>query len=147
VIYFSLLVRLKGIDPNVTSLASAFTIALTEKPLSLQDADAPPASPFHGGIVPSTPSTANSSSDSLPIHQQIYIQDAVTTASTSSIAIYLVAKELGAEKPTCPEQHAWLGVNLLRIVEMTVKLRQGAGVGLTRGEVDAIWSVGVRRQG
>lgn len=57
-----------------------------------------------------------------------------------------MASELGAEEPTCKEQHPWLGVNLLRIVELTLKLREEETIGLTSGELDAIWGIGIRRE-
>ena len=40
---------------------------------------------------------------------------------TASIAIINIAQELAYSK--CPSQHAWLGIHLLRIVELTLKLR------------------------
>lgn len=42
----------------------------------------------------------------------------------------------------CTRQHTWLGVDLLRIVEMVVGLRL-----LTEGEQVAIWELALRRKG
>ncbi|KIJ52738.1 hypothetical protein M422DRAFT_25810 [Sphaerobolus stellatus SS14] len=164
-----LLMRLSAIDPNAATLASSLTTALTKIPLNLNESTedlvplfyTPSGSPDTSSQLNGTPPPPPHNTHNPPT--QIYIAPAPTSASISSIAIHLVAKELGAEEPTCPGQHSWLGVHLLKIVEMTLKVRKsdsdraddGNGVrngayaheiGLTRGELDAIWGVGVRRQ-
>ena len=57
----------------------------------------------------------------------------------AAITIRLVARELAYGK--CSAQHGWLGVDLLRIVEMVVALRR-----LTEGELVAIKELAVRRR-
>lgn len=63
------------------------------------------------------------------------------TTSISSIAVHMVARELGSASPICPSQHSWLGMTLLKIVEMTMKIRH-----LSVGEVDDIRVVACKRE-
>ncbi|KIJ45256.1 hypothetical protein M422DRAFT_47042 [Sphaerobolus stellatus SS14] len=57
---------------------------------------------------------------------------------TPNVAIIEIAHELAYS--SCPSQHSWLGICLLRIVELTLRLRS-----LTNGEFDAIMELAARR--
>lgn len=59
-------------------------------------------------------------------------------SDTPSIAITIVTRELAYS--SCGDQHCWLGLHLLRIVETTLKLRK-----LTEVEMSDIWELAERR--
>jgi len=58
---------------------------------------------------------------------------------TTSTVIRIIARELAYSR--CSFQHSWLGVDLLRIVETTLRLRA-----LTSEELGAMHDMAVRRQ-
>lgn len=154
ILFTSLLRRVSEADPGAAQLASELVAALTRIPLPLQDSDMEPSSLFYSPVSSPLPSPsiitgATSSSRVVAVATSFNEEDAPTysiISAVSSVVIHLVASELGAEEPTCKEQHPWLGVNLLRIVELTLKLREEEAIGLTSGELDAIWGIGIRRE-
>ncbi|GJJ08141.1 hypothetical protein Clacol_002349 [Clathrus columnatus] len=133
-----LLIRIAKIEPSAATLANNLIVALTKAPISLHE-DESSVSPLFTSL-PSNHSMAQPIPSSPHIHSIPVIPQ--RTTSISSIAIHMVAQELGSPTPICPTQHSWLGITLLKIVEMTVKLRL-----LSFGEIEDITMVGWKREG
>lgn len=150
-LHSSVLNRIGPSDPAAAALAHELITALTRSPLDADDIDSeldpdmaavtirlvarelahespppPPSSPILPppvkGIWAGAPGTLAMS--------------ATSTASADGF------DGDGVSSQHCTRQHTWLGVDLLRIVEMVVGLRM-----LTEGEQVAIWELALRRKG
>jgi len=92
-----ILTRISQHEPTVSDLAWRLLNELQKTPLGLSDMEL-----LEG--------TASRSTFTPPEH-----------SDTPRIAIIAIAEELAYSK--CPSQHSWLGICLLRIVELTIQLR------------------------
>ncbi|GJJ14167.1 hypothetical protein Clacol_008428 [Clathrus columnatus] len=146
-----LLMRIAEIEPPAITLANNLIAALTKIPLSLHENELQATNGSNvSPLFTSLPSNQKnrvrreSESKSLPSsssHNSMIPVIPHRNTSVSSIAIHMVAHELGSPAPICPTQHSWLGMTLLKIVEMTMKLRF-----ISFGEIEDIRTVGRKRE-